>query len=96
MTLVKRVAPGSAFKVGLVVYGLLGLIAGAVCSVASAFMPNCPLHAHLPFPRAMVSVLPIILCPVVWGIFGAVFAAVSAVFYNLASNWVGGLAVETQ
>ncbi|MBZ5571883.1 MAG: hypothetical protein LAO09_08395 [Acidobacteriia bacterium] len=94
MTIVKRIAPGSAFKVGLVVYGLLGLIAGTLCSAAAWAVPNCPLHARLPFAHGILPILPIILCPIVWGILGSVATTISAVFYNLASGWVGGLEVE--
>lgn len=94
MTIVKRIAPGSAFKVGLVVYGLLGLIPGTLCSVAALAVPNCPLHAHLPFAHGILPILPIILCPIVWGILGSLATTIAAVLYNFASGWVGGLEVE--
>ena len=35
MANLKRVGPGSAFKIGLIVYGLLGLIIGACFSLVA-------------------------------------------------------------
>jgi hypothetical protein len=93
MAVVKRIAPVSALKVGFVVYALLGLIAGLFCSViAFAGIPFAP-HAHMPFAGAL-SFLPLILCPVLYGIIGSIITVISAVIYNLASGWVGGLEVD--
>ena len=93
MAILKRVAPGSAFKVGLVIYGFLGLILGAFCSVVAVagwqFLP----HARLPFgPR--IGMFAVILCPIIYGIIGGLGAAIGAAIYNLASGWVGGLEVD--
>ena len=91
MAIVKRIAPASAFKVGLVVYGLLGLMAGAFCSaVALAGVQFAP-HAHMPRALALFA---LILCPVIWGTIGGVVNAISALIYNLAAGWVGGLEVD--
>jgi len=93
MAIVKRIGPASAFKVGLVVYAFLGLIAGAFCSlIALAGAPFAP-HAHMPFVGA-IGLFAVILCPIIWGIIGGIGAVISALVYNLASGWVGGLEVE--
>ena len=93
MTVLKRIAPASAFKVGFVVYGLLGLFLGAVCSaIALAGLQFAP-HAHMPF-AGRIGVFAIIICPIVYGLLGAIGAAIGALIYNLASGWVGGLEVD--
>jgi len=92
MAVLKRIGPASAFKVGLVSYAILGLIAGLFCSlvaVTGAFAP----HAHLPFVHT-VGLFAVILCPIVYGIVGGVAAVIGALLYNLVSGWVGGVEVE--
>jgi hypothetical protein len=93
MTILKRIAPASAFKVGFVVYGLLGLFLGALCTaVAFAGVQFAP-HAHMPL-AGRVGMFAVIICPIVYGLLGAIGAAIGAVIYNLASGWVGGLEVD--
>jgi hypothetical protein len=93
MAVVKRIGPGSAFKIGLVAYGILGLIAGVFCSlIALAGISFAP-HTRLPFAGAM-GLFAVILCPIVYGIIGGIAAVIGALIYNLASSWVGGLQVE--
>ncbi len=93
MVVVKRIAPFSALKVGFVVHALLGLLAGFVCtSIALAGIPFGP-HAHMPFHGAFV-VLPLILCPLFYGIIGGIVTVLGALFYNLATGFVGGLELD--
>jgi len=88
MAILKHIAPTSAFKVGLIVYGLLGLIAGVFCgAVALAGVQFAP-HAHM--PRAW-GLFALILCPMIWGTIGGVINAISALIYNVAVGWIGGL-----
>ena len=93
MVVLKHIGPASAFKIGLVSYGLLGLVAGVLCSLMALTGASfCP-HAHMPFAHA-VGLIAVIVCPIVWGIVGGIAAVVSALIYNLASGWVGGIEVE--
>jgi hypothetical protein len=93
MAVVKRIGPASAFKIGLVSYGLLGLIAGVFCSlIALAGISFAP-HTRMPFAGAM-GLFAVILCPIVYGIIGGIAAVIGAAIYNLAASWVGGLQVE--
>ena len=59
MTIVKCIAPISAFKVGLAVYGLVGLVAGAFCSAVALAGSQFAAHAHV--SRAS-GLLALILC----------------------------------
>ncbi len=91
MAVVQRIGLASAFKVGLVVYALLGLIAGVFCSAVAFAGIHLPGHSHL---GAWGGLLPLILCPLLYGIAGGIALLISAFLYNLASGWVGGLQVE--
>ena len=93
MVVVKRIAPLSALKVGFVVHALLGLLAGLVCtSIALAGIPFGP-HVHMPF-HGVFAGLPLILCPLFYGTIGSIVTVLGALFYNLASGFVGGLEVD--
>ena len=93
MAILKRIAPTSAFKVGFVTNGFLGLLLGAVCTaIALAGIQFAP-HAHLPF-AGRVGIFAVIFCPIVYGLLGGIGAAIGAAIYNLASGWVGGLQVD--
>ena len=93
MTVLKRVAPASAFKVGLVIYGFLGLILGALCSLMAIAGVQFAYHSRMPF-LSRVGVFAIILCPLIYGIIGGIGALIGAAIYNLASGLVGGLEVD--
>jgi hypothetical protein len=94
MAVLKHVGPLSSFKVGFAVYALLGLIAGVLCALmAFAGVPFFR-AAHMPFGGAAMGLFAIILCPLVYGVGGAVATVITALLYNLASRWVGGLEVE--
>lgn len=93
MAILKRIAPASAFKVGLVTYGILGLVLGALCTVIAFAGVQFAPHAHLPF-AGRVGIFAVILCPLVYGLIGGIGAVIGAAIYNLASDWVGGLEVE--
>jgi hypothetical protein len=93
MTIIKRISPGSAFKVGLVTYALFGLIAGVFCSLIALTGVSFAPHAQMPFARA-IGTFAVIVCPIVYGIIGGIAAVIGALIYNLAASWVGGLAVD--
>lgn len=93
MSVVKSINPFSALKVGFVVHALLGFAAGLVCSaIAVAGIPMA-LHARMPV-QGIFALLPLILCPLLYGIFGSIVTVLGALIYNLSSSWVGGLEVE--
>ena len=93
MASVKRIGPGSAFKVGMVVYAILGLIIGIPFALISMLAGSLA-PAHSVFPGAGLGFLSIIFFPIFYGIIGGVFGALTAFVYNLAAGWVGGLEVE--
>jgi hypothetical protein len=99
MAIVRRVGPGSAFKVGLVLYAILGFILGIFMACISMVAGSlAPLSASAPpgmqFFRWGMGFGAILFFPIVYGLFGGVFAAVGAATYNLVASWVGGLEVD--
>lgn len=99
MATLKRIGPGSAFKVGLVTYAVLGLFFGicmALISMVAGSLTSM-VGSQATGARAFGFGLgfgAIIVFPIMYGIIGGVFAAIGAVIYNLVAGWVGGLEVD--
>ncbi len=97
MTVIRQINPASAFKIGLMINGFLGLLLGAICTVASVAGMAFARQAHVALfgaAGAQIGFFAIILCPIVYGIIGGVGAAIGALLYNLVSGWIGGLEIE--
>src|SRR5215813_11360563 len=99
MAVVKRVGPGSAFKIGIVLYGILGLFLGILAAFLSSMMGSLGSLAgtDLPGLRAFgfgMGIAAIIVFPLCYGVVGGVCAAIGALIYNLVASWVGGLEVD--
>jgi hypothetical protein len=108
MAIVRRVGPGSAFKVGAVLYALMGLVIGICVAFFSMVAGSIGGLGHSPVPGAGGTGVSwdarsfglgmgfgaIIFLPLFYGLIGGVFAAISAAVYNLAAGWVGGLEVD--
>jgi hypothetical protein len=94
MVTVKRIGPGSAFKVGLALYGLVGLIVGLIFGLISMLGGTLALPAQTGMFGVFFGVGAIIIWPLCYGIGGGIVAAISAVVYNLIARWVGGLEVD--
>jgi len=111
-TTLKRITPGSAFKVGVVVNGILFLIAGififilptvAFTSMSASISGSGISDADI---RAMNDIIGLVggasmICfyfvgVVMSAIIGGIYFAIAAVIYNLTAKWVGGLEIELQ
>lgn len=94
MGTVKRIGPGSAFKVGLALYGFLGLILGVIFALISMLGGALAPGVQLGVFKMFFGIGAIIMFPVCYGIIGGIGAAIGAVLYNLVAGWVGGLEVD--
>lgn len=99
MATIKRIGPGSAFKVGLVVYALLGLIVGICMAFVSMMIGSLGSMAGVGGPAAKAFGFgfgfgSIIIFPILYGIIGGIAGAIGAAIYNLAAGWMGGLEVD--
>jgi Transmembrane domain of unknown function (DUF3566) len=99
MATLKRVGPGSAFKIGLVTYAILGLVLGIFVAFISMVMGNLSSLGQSAGPGAKLFGMgmgfgAIIFFPIFYGLIGGIFGAIGAVIYNLVAGWVGGLEVD--
>ncbi len=94
--IVKRIGPLSFAKISGMLYGLMGLIFGAIISlfsvVGGAFAPAKDAGAlGMLFGAAAIVILPIF-----YGILGFVMSLIGAALYNLVAGWVGGVELDVQ
>jgi hypothetical protein len=99
VAIVRRVGPGSAFKVGLVLYALLGLALGICMALVSMVAGTLAPLGQTAVPGAKLLGFgmgfgAIIFFPLLYGLFGGVFAAIGAALYNVVAGWVGGIEVD--
>src|SRR5881394_72337 len=97
MATLKRIGPGSAFKVGLVTYAFLGLVVGACFAFFSMIAGSLGGLARSQAGASAkafgfgMGLGAIIFMPILYGIIGGIGGALGAVIYSLAAGWVGGL-----
>jgi hypothetical protein len=99
MATVKRIGPGSAFKIGLVTYAILGLVLGLFMAFISTVIGSLGSLGQSAAPGARLFGFgmgfgAIIFFPICYGLIGGIFAAIGAFIYNLVAGWVGGLEVD--
>ena len=90
---ITRVAPVSVAKIAGTIYALLGLMFGAIVSVAAlvgAFAGN----GNPPFMGALFGVGAVVLLPIFYGCLDFVMSLVMAALYNAVSGFVGGVEVD--
>jgi hypothetical protein len=104
MATIKRISPGSAFKVGAVVYAFLGVVVAALM-VPFMMLMSSFVAAHgdaaagqaNPFLHGLgagFGLSSFIIFPIFYAIIGGIGGALMALIYNLAAGWVGGLEVD--
>ena len=100
MATLKRIGPGSAFKVGALTYAILGLVVGACLaffSMAAGSLGGLAGSPASPAARAFglgMGLGAIIIVPILYGIIGGIGGAIGAFIYNLVAGWIGGLEVD--
>jgi hypothetical protein len=85
--------------VGLVLYALLGLALGICMALVSMVAGTLAPLGQTAVPGAKLFGFgmgfgAIIFFPLLYGLFGGVFAAIGAALYNLVAGWVGGIEVD--
>lgn len=91
MAKLEHISVFSAFRIGFIIDAVLGAIAGVFCSAAA--FAGLHVAAH-PTMTGGLALLPVVVCPLLWGVVGGIGAAITALLYNLGARWLGGLEVE--
>ncbi len=83
---IQRFGIGQTAKVMGVMYALMGLIFIPFLLLANAFAPG----------RSGFGVGLALAMPVLYGVVGAVFAALGCAVYNMVAGWIGGIEIELE
>jgi hypothetical protein len=94
MATVRRIGPGSAFKVGAVTYAFMGLLLGVLFALTSMLGGALVPAYGAGLFRMVFGAGAIVFFPICYGIIGGIGGALGAVIYNLVAGWVGGLEVD--
>lgn len=97
MQRLRRISPGSAFKVGFAVYALLFGVVGLLF-LLFALLGVGALGDVLDFAGIgagfIGALIGYIIGVVLYGLVGGVFSAIAAAIYNVVAGWTGGLEIE--
>jgi hypothetical protein len=95
---IKKIGILSLAKVYGLSFAALGLIIGILVALASAVIGTVAssFGGLSPFMGAGIGFLGLIVFPLLYGGFGFLMGALSAVIYNLIAQWVGGIEVEVK
>jgi len=94
MATVRRIDPGSAFKVGGALYAIMGLFMGIILALVSMLGGTLVPASEAWVFRTFFGAGAVFFLPIFYGIIGGICAAISAAIYNLVAGWVGGLEVD--
>jgi hypothetical protein len=96
---IRRIAPGSAFKLGALLTGLLGAIFGLFPLLATLLGMSIFSAADGGRGANVGPVLALVFyvfAVILYALFGGLVSALYAWLYNLVAGWVGGLRVELE
>lgn len=94
MATLKRIGPGSMFKLMGFLYVFIGLIIGAVVTlIALAGAKPAGGGGAL---SALFGAAAIVVFPILYGVLGAIAGAIGAWLYNFCARVVGGLELDLE
>jgi hypothetical protein len=88
---IRRISIRSAFKLAMILYGLIGFLVGLVLAVAATVEVPPGTEPNL-LTRLGFWVIPVF--PIVYGLAGGFTAAVAVALYNAGASLVGGLRID--
>jgi hypothetical protein len=96
---IRQIGVGSLAKILAALYAFWGFIFGAILALAAMVGAGTGAGTDNGMPvwlGGMFGVGAIIILPILYGCFGALGGALTAVMYNVVAGMVGGLVVETE
>lgn len=95
---ITHIGPLSVAKIAFVLYGVLGLIIGAIFALAAVF--GASISAAAGEDSAMLGAVfglgAVIVLPLLYGTLGAGMGLFMAWLYNIIAGFVGGIEVRTE
>ena len=88
---IRRISIRSAFKLAMVLYGLIGFLVGLVLAVAASVEVPPGTEPNI---LTRLGFWSIAVFPVVYGLAGGFTAAVAVALYNAGASLVGGLRLD--
>lgn len=92
---VRKIGVGSLGKIMGIIYAVFGLIVGAMLTLVS-LMGASAAEGNAAMFGAIMGVGAIIIMPIIYGIMGFLAGVISALIYNVAAGWVGGIELEVE
>jgi len=93
---IKRIEPLSCGKLAGLLYGMIGLVVGAIVSVALLAGRLGAGQTYGAFGAGFAGVAAIVVLPIIYGVLGFIGAIVVAWLYNLAAGFTGGIEIEVK
>jgi hypothetical protein len=96
---IRKIGVGSAAKVFGTLYALWGFIFGAIVAGVALVGSGIAAASDDPTPGwlgAIAGVGAVVILPILYGVLGAIFGALTAAFYNLVAGISGGLSLEVE
>ena len=93
---IKRFQPLSVGKVAGVLYGAMGLVVGAIVSLATTIGGLARHDAFGALAGGLAGIGAIVLLPILYGCLGFIVAIIAAWLYNLAAGFVGGIEIDVK
>ena len=93
---IKRIEPLSCGKLAGLLYGMIGLVVGAIVSVAMLAGGLGAGQRYGALGAGFAGVAAIVVLPIFYGVLGFLGAIVVAWLYNLAAGFTGGIEIEVK
>ena len=93
---IMRFRPLSVGKVAGVLYGAMGLVVGAIVSLATTIGGLARHDAFGALAGGLAGIGAIVLLPILYGGLGFIVALIAAWLYNLAAGFVGGIEIDVK
>jgi len=96
---IRKIGVGSAAKVFGTLHALWGFIFGVIVALISLAGAGLSAASDEPMPAWLGPVLgvgAVIILPICYGVLGALFGALTAVFYNVVAGIAGGLRLDVE